>query len=83
MIDSKLNPIHWNESIGRYVETPENYTGPSTKVSGRVAQESAVQHFIARQLEIIAESLLSQKVVNDELRKQMSNRSPKVMYDVR
>lgn len=83
MIESKVNPISWNEAIGRYVEAPENYTGPSTKISGRVAQDSAVQHFIARQLQLIAESLLSQKVVNDELRKQISNRSSKVMYDLR
>lgn len=83
MIESKVNPISWNEAIGRYVEAPENYTGPSTKISGRVAQDSAVQHFIARQLQLIAESLSSQKVVNDELRKQISNRSSKVMYDLR
>jgi hypothetical protein len=82
MIESKVNPISWNEAIGRYVEAPENYTGPSTKISGRVAQDSAVQHFIARQLQLIAESLSSQKVVNDELRKQISNRSSKVMYDL-
>lgn len=82
MIENRVNPISWNETIGRYVESSENYTGPSTKVSGRVAQENAVQHFIARQLELIAQSLLSQKVVSDDLRKQISNRVPKVMYDV-
>ena len=57
MLESRVNPIHWDEKLGRYVEAPENYTGPSTKVSGRVAQENAVQHFIARQLELIAIAL--------------------------
>jgi hypothetical protein len=52
-----INPLQWSEKIGRYVEGGTSYTGPSTKVSGRVANDTAVQHHIARQLEIIANAL--------------------------
>jgi hypothetical protein len=52
-----LNPIKWNEEIGRYVEGGSSYTGPSTKAHARIAGDSAVQHHIARQLEIIANAL--------------------------
>jgi hypothetical protein len=53
-----INPLEWNEKIGRYVEGGSSYTGPSTKLNGRVASDTAVQHHIARQLEIIANSLI-------------------------
>lgn len=69
------HPIVWNEELGAYVYVSENYTGPSTKATGRIASDVSVQHFIARQLELIAESLASQKVVNDNLRKQMSSKN--------
>ena len=68
------HPIVWNEELGAYIYVAENYNGPSTKKAGRIASDVSVQHFIARQLELIAQSLASQKVINDDLRKQMSNR---------
>lgn len=68
------HPIIWNEELGSYVYAAANYTGPSTKATGRIASDVSIQHFIARQLELIAESLASQKVVNDNLRKQISNK---------
>jgi len=52
-----VNPIKWNEEIGRYVEGGSSYTGPSTKANARTASDTAVQHHIARQLEIIAKAL--------------------------
>jgi hypothetical protein len=52
-----VNPIRWNEDIGRYVEGGSSYTGPSTKSNARTASDAAVQHHIARQLEIIANAL--------------------------
>jgi hypothetical protein len=54
-----VNPIRWNEEIGRYVEGGSSYTGPSTKSNSRTASDVAVQHHIARQLEIIARALTS------------------------
>jgi hypothetical protein len=52
-----VNPIQWNEEIGRYIEGGSSYTGGSTKLSGRVASDIAVQHHMARQLELIAKAL--------------------------
>ena len=52
-----INPIIWNDKIGRYIEGGSSYTGPSTKASARTASDTAVQHHIARQLEIIANAL--------------------------
>jgi hypothetical protein len=57
MQEQIINPLEWNEKIGRYVEGGTSYTGPSTKLNGRVASDTAVQHHMARQLEIIAKSL--------------------------
>lgn len=59
-----VNPIQWNEEIGRYVEGGSSYTGPSTKSNARTASDIAVQHHIARQLEVIANALT--KISNTE-----------------
>lgn len=56
-----FHPLVWNEDIGAYVYVSEGYNGGSTRVSGRIASEASVQHFIARQLEIIALNLLNRK----------------------
>lgn len=53
------HPIVWNQEMGLFVYAPEGYNGPSTKQSGRVASEISIQHHIARQLEIIANALVS------------------------
>lgn len=59
MHSKSVNPIVWDEDMGMFVEHPTNYTGPHTKKSGRIASDTSVQHFIARQLQLIAQSLAS------------------------
>jgi hypothetical protein len=56
MIEYPITPIVWDEKMGVYV-SKEPYTGPSTKKNGRIATDFHIQHFIARQLEIIAVNL--------------------------
>jgi hypothetical protein len=75
-VNTNINhhPISWNEELGAYVYDAQGYSGPSTKKIGRIASDTSIQHFIARQLELIAQSLSSQEVANDDLKKQMSNR---------
>lgn len=51
------HPISWNEELGAYVYDAQGYSGPSTKKTGRIASDTSIQHFIARQLELIAQSL--------------------------
>jgi hypothetical protein len=53
------HPISWNEELGAYVYDIQGYNGPSTKKTGRIASDISIQHFIARQLELIAKSLNS------------------------
>ena len=59
MNSNSFHPIVWNQDIGAYVYVSEGYNGGSTKMSGRIASEASIQHFIARQLEVIALSLLN------------------------
>lgn len=59
MNSGSMHPIIWDQEMGAYVYVKEGYTGGSTKKSGRIASEASVQHFIARQLEIIALNLLN------------------------
>jgi hypothetical protein len=57
MTQHPITPIVWDEEMGVYVFSKEAYTGPSTKKNGRIATDFHIQHFIARQLEIIAINL--------------------------
>jgi hypothetical protein len=57
MHSKNMGPISWDLDLGMYIESSSSYTGAHTKKSGRIASDIAVQHFIARQLEIIALSL--------------------------
>lgn len=68
------HPIVWNEELSAYIYVAENYNGPSTKKSKRIASALSLEHYKVRQLELIAQSLAGQKAVNDDIRKQISNR---------
>ena len=73
------HPIVWDETLNAYVYVSEGYNGQSTKKTGRIASALSLEHFKVRQLELIAQALAEQKVVTDDLRKQMSNRNAKVI----
>lgn len=68
------HPIVWNQELSSYIYVAENYNGPSTKKINRVASALSLEHYKVRQLELIAQSLAGQKVVNDDIAKQISNR---------
>jgi len=73
-------PIIWDEELNAYVYASEGYNGPSTKKTGRIASVLSLEHFKIRQLELIAQSLAGQQVVNDMMRKQMSVQNYRTAY---
>ena len=82
MHSKSVNPIVWDETMGMFLEDATNYTGAHTKKTGRIASDTSVQHFIARQLQLIAQALASYDEVesdtNTEFSKQVLNRSSDV-----
>lgn len=76
------HPIVWDQELNAYVYQAEGYNGSSTKKTGRIASVLSLEHFKIRQLELIAQSLAGQQVVNDTMRKQMSVQNYRTAYRV-
>jgi len=74
------HPIVWDHELGAYVYKGESYSGPSTKKNQRVASAYSLEHYKVRQLELIAQALEGQKVVNDLMRKQLSIQNYRTEY---
>jgi len=74
------HPIVWDKELNAYVYVSENYNGPSTKKTGRIASALSLEHYKVRQLELIAQALESQGAVNDLMRKQLSVQNYRTAY---
>jgi len=74
------HPIVWDHELGAYVYKGESYSGPSTKKNQRVASAYSLEHYKVRQLELIAQALEGQKVVNDLMRKQLTIQNYRTAY---
>jgi len=74
------HPIVWDKELNAYVYVSENYNGPSTKKTGRIASALSLEHYKVRQLELIAQALEGQGAVNDLMRKQLSVQNYRTAY---
>jgi len=80
MSNHTYHPIVWDHELGVYVYKGESYTGPSTKKNHRIASAHSLEHYKVRQLELIAQALEGQKVINDLTRKQLSIQNYRTAY---